>query len=111
MSADPVIRITSAPDPDPTPGVQGQGSPPPRGYTPNELGRLLRVSPDRIRAWIAAGDLGAIDTSRARCGRPRYVILPHHLEQFIRRRSAARQKTTPTQRRRRPLGFIDFFPD
>jgi excisionase family DNA binding protein len=83
----------------------------PRGYTPNELARLLRVSPDQVRAWVKAGELGAIDTARVRCGRPRYVILPHHLAEFTKRRSAAQSKTTPTPRRKRRPGFVDFFPD
>ena len=30
-----------------------------RGMTPRELARVLRVSPDRVRAWIASGELGA----------------------------------------------------
>src|SRR5262249_54717748 len=84
-----------------------------RGYTPAELARLLRVSPDRIRGWIKAGELGAIDTARLRCGRPRYVILPRHLEEFERRRRAATTATKPTPRRRRcrETAEIDFYPD
>jgi excisionase family DNA binding protein len=100
------VRTCTTPDR----AAESQGGPPPRGYTPNELARLLRVSPDAIRGWIASGELPAIDTSRARCGRPRYVILPHHLEEFTRRRSAARPKTTPKPRRRRSPAFIDYFP-
>jgi hypothetical protein len=60
-----------------------------RGYTPRELGKLLRVSHDQIRAWIRSGELGAVDTARVRCGRPRFVILPEHGE--------ARCGTTPTR--------------
>jgi excisionase family DNA binding protein len=81
----------------------------PRGCTPAELARLLRVSPDRIRAWIKAGELGAIDTARHRCGRPRYVILPHHLKEFEQRRSTA-PPPKPSRRRRRP-SVIDYYPD
>jgi excisionase family DNA binding protein len=81
-----------------------------RGYTPAELARLLRVSPDRVRAWIVAGELGAIDTARHRCGRPRYVILPQHLADFVRRRTAAAAPTQPEPRRRRPA-IVDYYPD
>jgi excisionase family DNA binding protein len=80
-----------------------------RGYTPNELARVLRVSPDRIRAWIAAGELGAIDTARHRCGRPRYVVLPHHLAAFEARRAAA-PPPKPARRRKR-VAEIDYYPD
>jgi hypothetical protein len=79
-----------------------------RGYTPRDLAQLLRVSPDRVRSWIAAGELGAIDTARHRCGRPRYVVLPHHLAEFERRRSAA---PTPKPRRRKRTQDTDFYPD
>jgi excisionase family DNA binding protein len=82
-----------------------------RGYTPRELARVLRVSPDRVRAWIQAGELGAIDTARNRCGRPRYVILPHHLAEFEQRRRAATPAPKPPPRRRRLPAVIDFYPD
>jgi excisionase family DNA binding protein len=80
-----------------------------RGYTPRELGRLLRVSPDQVRRWIQSGELGAIDTSRRRCGRPRYVILPHHLAAWERSRLAA-TPPEPPRRRRQAAGVIDYYP-
>jgi excisionase family DNA binding protein len=79
-----------------------------RGLTPSELARVLRVSPDRIRAWIKAGELGAIDVARHRCGRPRYVVLPHHLAEFERRRRAATAPRPPRQRKR--TLEIDYYP-
>jgi hypothetical protein len=81
-----------------------------RGLTPAELARILRVSPDRVRGWIQAGELGAIDTARQRCRKPRYVVLPVHLDEFLRRRRAA---TLPpkTRRRKKTSGFVDYFPD
>jgi excisionase family DNA binding protein len=80
----------------------------PRGYTPNELAKVLRVSPDRIRAWIQAGELGAINTARHRCGRPRYVVLPDHVAEFTKRRKAS----TPPKpsRRRKPSPIVDYYP-
>jgi excisionase family DNA binding protein len=82
-----------------------------RGYTPAELARLLRVSADRIRAWIKRGELGAINTAPSRLGKPRFVVLPHHLEEFERKRRAADPAARPAPRRRRVAGFVDFFPD
>jgi hypothetical protein len=81
-----------------------------RGYTPAELARLLRVSPDRVRAWIVAGELTAINTASRRCGRPRFVILPQHLTEFAARRAAAAPKPAPRRRRRQP-NMIDYYPD
>jgi hypothetical protein len=80
-----------------------------RGYTPNELARVLRVSPDRVRAWIAKGELGAINTAPAQCGKPRFVVLPHHLAEFERRRSAVPRLRSP--RRRKRTALIDYYPD
>jgi hypothetical protein len=80
-----------------------------RGYTPNELARVLRVSPDRVRAWIQSGQLGAVNTASALCGRPRYVVLPHHLAEFERRRAAAPPPKPP--RRRTRTKAVDYYPD
>jgi hypothetical protein len=82
---------------------------PASGYTPRELARLLRVSPDRVRGWIARGELQAINTATTRCGRPRYVVLPHHLAAFERGHTAA-PPTQPSRRRRRAQA-IDYYPD
>jgi hypothetical protein len=81
-----------------------------RGLTPNEVARLIRVSPDRVRAWIKSGELGAIDTAPHRCGKPRYVILPGHLAEFERRRRAATPAAKPAPRRRR-APVKDYYPD
>jgi excisionase family DNA binding protein len=83
---------------------------PPRGYTPRELARLLRVSPDRVRAWIQSGELGAVNTATHRCGRPRWVILPSHLAAWEERHQAA-PPPRPAPRRRRPPTVVDFYPD
>jgi excisionase family DNA binding protein len=80
-----------------------------RGYTPNELAKVLRVSSDKIRGWIKNGQLGAIDTATVRCRKPRYIVLPCHLAEFARRRSAGPPPKPP--RRRRRLELIDFYPD
>jgi excisionase family DNA binding protein len=77
--------------------------------TPRELARLLRVSPDRVRAWIATGELPALNVARHRCGRPRFVILPHHLAEWERMRQAA-PPAKPPRRRHRPA-VVDYYAD
>ncbi len=42
-----------------------------RGYTVRDLAGYYRVSEDKIRRWIAAGELKAVNTATALCGRPR----------------------------------------
>jgi transposase len=89
---------------DPTPA-----RPPARGLTVREAARYLRVGEDRIRSWIRAGELGAVSTADPCRGRPRWVILPHHLAAWERRRTASPPPKTP--RRRRQPQVIDFYPD
>jgi Helix-turn-helix domain len=81
----------------------------PQGRTPNEVARLLRVSPDRIRAWIQSGQLQALNVAAHQVGKPRYIVLPHHLAAFEQARAAAQPKPPP--RRKKQTGGVDFFPD
>jgi hypothetical protein len=81
------------------------------GLTPNEFARVVRMSPDRVRDMIRSGELGAIDTSRHRCGRPRYVILPQHVAEWEQRRRAATPEAPKPPRKRKQTGFVDYYPD
>ena len=80
-----------------------------RGFTVADLAARYRVGEDKIRAWIRAGLLRAINTSSASCARPRFVILPEHLAAFEQARSACRPPKPP--RRRKRTGQVDFYPD
>jgi hypothetical protein len=80
-----------------------------RGYKPRELARLLRVSPDRVRAWIRRGELRACNTADVHCGRPRFVVLPDQLADFLRGRQTA-PPPAPAKRRKR-TSKVDFYPD
>jgi excisionase family DNA binding protein len=82
-----------------------------RGMTPNEVARILRVNSDRVRAWIRNGELGAVNTAPTRCGKPRFVVLPHHLAEFEKRRAAAEPPAPKRKKRRKQSDFIDYFPD
>jgi hypothetical protein len=77
--------------------------------TVRDLASRLRVSPDKIRGWIKRGELSAINTADAQCGKPRYVVLPEHLAAFERRRVAGPQPK-PARRRKRSA-VVDFYPD
>jgi hypothetical protein len=84
-------------------------SPLTRGVTPRELSRRWRCSHDRIREWIRAGVLKAINLAPTNCGRPRFVVLPEHLAEFEAKRQAA-PATTP-RRKSRNVSEVDYFPD
>jgi excisionase family DNA binding protein len=81
----------------------------PRGYTPTELAKLLRISPDKVRQWIKCGQLRAVNVASTLCGRPRFVILPDHIREWEQRRSPPPPPKLP--RRRRLPATTDFYPD
>lgn len=72
---------------------------PDRAMTPPELARLWAVDPDKIRRWIDAGELEAVDLSASQGQRPRWHILPAAAEAFLARR-ANRRPAKSTRRRR-----------
>jgi hypothetical protein len=80
------------------------------GHTTAEVARLLRISPDRVRAMIVAGELGAISTARTQSGRPRFVVLPCHLDAYVRSHQVSAPVNPAPRRKRRPAA-IDFYPD
>lgn len=67
--------------------------------TPPEIAERLRVSPDKVRAWIDRGELLAVNVAERLGGRPRWRIDPEALADFERRRGAQRK---PKATRRRP---------
>jgi hypothetical protein len=90
--------------------MQLNGPFPDSGFTVKDLARRYRVSPDKIRKWIALDLLSALNTASALCGKPRYVVTPEALTAFERSRAAGQPKK-PAKRRKRTNNFIDFFPD
>jgi transposase len=81
---------------------------PQAGLTVREVARRYRVGEDKVRAWIARGELAAVNTAAVLCGRPRWVILPDALAGFERRRAGG--PPPKPCRRVRQVG-IDFYPD
>ncbi len=79
-----------------------------RGLTVRDVARRYRVSPDKVRAWIARGELRAVNTATALCGRPRWVVSPDALAEFERRRAGG-PPPKPARRPRRPVQ-IDYYP-
>jgi hypothetical protein len=77
--------------------------------TVREFGRLHRIGPDRVRAEIAAGRLRALDLGQH--GRPRYVILPRHAEEWERARQVSPPPAPKPARRKKRTYAIDYYPD
>jgi transposase len=80
------------------------------GLTVREFARRYRVSEDKVRAWVARGELKAINTAAALCGKPRWVILPEALAEFEKARRGG-PAPKPQRQRRRRAQEIDFYPD
>ena len=78
------------------------------GFTTADVARRYRVGEDKVRAWIRAGELLAINTSTALCGKPRYVVTVEAIKQFEKRRQA---KPTPKIKLRPRSAAIDYYPD
>jgi hypothetical protein len=83
-------------------------SPPAAGLTVADVAKRYRVSPDKVRRWIDRGELLAVNTAEALCGKPRYVITAEALAEFERRRSTA-PPPKPKRRKKSPV-MMDYFP-
>ncbi len=74
-----------------------------RSYSLPELAEECAVSPRTIEAWIASGELRAINVSRNRSSRkPRLRVLQSDLDAFFAGRATNQQSTTDQQTARRP---------
>jgi hypothetical protein len=74
------------------------------------VARRLGVGEDKVRHWIMAGELKAMNAATRANGRPRYLIDLDDLAAFERARSTPPTPTPPTPRRRRQAeGIIAFF--
>lgn len=79
------------------------------GLTVSDVARRYRVSPDKVRRWIARGELAAVNTAGVLCGRPRWVVPPDALAPF----EAGRRAVPPPKRRRRRQRStqVDYYPE
>jgi excisionase family DNA binding protein len=75
--------------------------------TPPELAALWGISPEKVLAWIRAGELRAVNVATRRNGRPRFLIDESDLAEFERAR-AATPVPTPRRRRRQAADYVRF---
>jgi transposase len=84
---------------------------PTAGLTVRDVAQRYRVGEDKVRGWIARGELRALNTAMTMCGRSRWVVTPEALAEFERQRQGGPAAKPEPRRRRRPQNFVDYYPD
>lgn len=84
-------------------------SAPERVYTPPEIAKLLRVSPDTVRGWIRSGELKASDLSATRGGRPSFRINEDSVRQFLALRSVSPPPKPTRRRKQRDIAITEYY--
>lgn len=77
--------------------------------SPPEVSRLWGVDKSKVHAWIAAGELQAMDFSTSRNQRPRYLISREAMADFMRRRAVVPKPEPAPRRKRAAAGVTEFF--
>ncbi|UUO09288.1 helix-turn-helix domain-containing protein [Blastopirellula sp. J2-11] len=77
-------------------------------YTPQEVATALQVGVDRIRQFIASGELRAINLAKAGSSRPQWRIRESDLKSFEELRMN-RPPPKITRRRKKLPGVIEFY--
>jgi excisionase family DNA binding protein len=75
--------------------------------TPPQIARMLKVKPDKVRAWIRKGRLKATNMATNNGGRARYRVEWADFHAFIRERQI--QPPVSRRRRRRPSKVPEYF--
>lgn len=82
----------------------------PEWFTPPQIARARGVKPAKVLAWIASGELEAVNHASTVVGRPRWRVSAASLEAFDRARSnrlASVARARPC--RSTKAGVIQFF--
>ncbi len=76
-------------------------------YSPPQISRSLCVAPDKVRTWIAKGELAAVNVGNRQ--RPRWRVSQAALDAFLASRSAKAPAPTRSTRRRRTSPVVEEF--
>lgn len=85
-------------------GKRGDGM-----LTPPQLAERWGVSPDKVLAWIRAGELRASNIAKRAGGRPRYLIDPADADAFWARRSVEKPQPPTKRRKWQDTGVTEYF--
>ena len=70
---------------------------PGKSHSVTDVARLLATSRERVRGWIASGELAAVNIGTH--SRPRYRVMPDDLDSFL----LVRRTTPPEARPKKPV--------
>jgi excisionase family DNA binding protein len=76
--------------------------------TPPEVAKRLRVTADKVRAWIERGELAAVNVVDRLGGRPRWRISAEALAEFEERRTAM-GRPARTKRAKKPSELVEYY--
>jgi hypothetical protein len=77
--------------------------------TPPKVARRYGCTPEKVLAWIRAGELRAINIATKRGGRPRYVIDVADLAAFENMRAVVASPPSSRRRSAAPAGVTQYF--
>lgn len=77
-------------------------------YTPEQIAKRYRCSPDKVRTWIMRGELVGINTAARPGGKPRWRVTAEALERFEQMRAAVPAVKVERKRKDEPE-VIRFF--
>ncbi len=77
--------------------------------TPPQIAKRLNVSPDKVRSWIAKGELNATNVATGKTGRPRYRVSETDLADFQKKRQPSKPSPKPPRRQKKEPHVIEFF--
>ncbi len=77
--------------------------------TPPQVGERLGVSPDKVRGWIAKGELNATNVATGSDGRPRYRVSEKDLADFQEKRQPSKPPAPAPRRRKKDPNVTEFF--
>jgi excisionase family DNA binding protein len=81
----------------------------PKALTPPEVADHLRVSSDKVLAWIRSGELRAINVAQKLGGRPRYRITADDYAAFVNHRTVVPDVKPLRRRARRDRDVTQYF--
>jgi Helix-turn-helix domain len=77
--------------------------------SPPQLAELLAVDCKKILAFIATGELVAVNLAQRSNGRPRWRISPEALEQFLARRQSRTPSPRAARSRKKAANVVEFY--